>query len=234
MIAAVGDTLSDEPMLRADLADAVAAHLADPALATKLRTGWGSFLGPVAQRGLLCFGPPAGRNVTFVRPSAWLRRPIAREELAAADPSERGDVPLEPIEALGSLVRSFLAAFPGSGRDATVRWWGAMRAGLINDARAMPGRRRRRHRCRRDEGLGPPRRREAARGHRSRSRASGSCPASIPGSTNSPAGRMAVMDPAHHDRIYRVAGWVTPVVIVDGRVAEGTWELPTRKRGGSP
>ena len=38
-----------------------------------------------------------------------------------------------------SLVRSFLAAFPGSGRDATVRWWGAMRAGLINDARAVLG-----------------------------------------------------------------------------------------------
>ena len=53
-------------------------------LATKLRTGWGTFLGPVAQRGLLSFGPPAGRNVTFVRPSAWLGRPISPEELAAA------------------------------------------------------------------------------------------------------------------------------------------------------
>ena len=46
-----------------------------------------------------------------------------------------------------------------------------------------------------------------------------------------PRRTQAVMDPAHHDRIYRVAGWVTPVVIVDGRV-EGTWELTSGKRGG--
>ena len=72
--------------------------------------------------------------MTFVRPSAWLGRPIAREELLAAKPRARGDVPLELLDALASLVKSFLAAFPGSGRDATVRWWGAMRAGLINDA----------------------------------------------------------------------------------------------------
>ena len=230
MIAAVGDTLSDEPMLRADLADAVAAHLEDPALATKLRTGWGSFLGPVAQRGLLCFGPPAGRNVTFVRPSAWLHRPVAREELAAADPSERRDIPLEPIEALGSLVRSFLAAFPGSGRDATIRWWGAMRAGLINDARATLGA---------DvvdidvagtnawalpadvEPLAATQPFEGVR----------LLPGFDPWINELPRRTMAVMDPAHHDLIYRVAGWVTPVVVVDGRV-EGTWELTTGKRGG--
>ena len=230
MIAAVGATLSDEPMLRADLADAVAAHLADPALKSMLRSGWGSFLGPVAQRGLLCFGPPAGRNVTFVRPSAWLRRPISPEELAAASARKRGDVPLVPIEALGSLVRSFLAAFPGSGRDATVRWWGAMRAGLVNDARAVLG----------DDvvdlevdgtkawvlpsdvkPLAATRPFEGVR----------LLPGFDPWINELPRRTMAVMDPAHHDRIYRVAGWVTPVVIIDGRVA-GTWELAAGKRGG--
>ena len=230
MIAAVGETLSDEPILRADLADAVAAHLSDPALATKLRSGWGSFLGPVAQRGLLCFGPPAGRNVTFVRPSAWLGRPIAPDELAAATTRTRGDVPLVPIEALASLVRSFLSAFPGSGRDATVRWWGAMRSGLINEARAVLG----------DEvtdidvagtkawilpadvkPLAASRPFEGVR----------LLPGFDPWINELPRRTMAVMDPVHHDRIYRVAGWVTPVVIIDGRVA-GTWELEAGKRGG--
>ena len=223
MIAAVGATLSDEPMLRADLADAVADHLSDPALKSMLRSGWGSFLGPVAQRGLLCFGPPAGRNVTFVRPSAWLGRPISPEELAAATARKRGDVPLVPIEALGSLVRSFLAAFPGSGRDATVRWWGAMRAGLINDARAVLG----------DDvvdidvagtkawalpaDVKPLEATRPFEGVRL-------LPGFDPWINELPRRTMAVMDPVHHDRIYRVAGWVTPVVIVDGRVA-GTWEL---------
>ena len=230
MIAAVGETLSDEPILRADLADAVAAHRGDPALATKLRSGWGSFLGPVAQRGLLCFGPPAGRNVTFVRPSAWLHRPIARDELAQATPRDRGDIPLEPIEALGSLVRSFLAAFPGSSRDATIRWWGAMRAGLINDARATLG----------DDvvdidvagtkawalpaDIEPLTHTKPFDGVRL-------LPGFDPWINELPRRTMAIMDPAHHDLIYRVAGWVTPVVVVDGRVG-GTWELTTGKRGG--
>jgi hypothetical protein len=230
MIAAVGDTLSDEPMLRADLADSVAAHLADPALATKLRSGWGSFLGPVAQRGLLCFGPPAGRNVTFVRPSAWLDRPIAPSELAAASGRTRGDVPLVPIDALAGLVGSFLAAFPGSGRDATRRWWGAMRSGLINEARAVlgdavveidvAGTKAWARPC--DvEPLAATRPFEGVR----------LLPGFDPWINELPRRTMAVLDPAHHDRIYRVAGWVTPVVVVDGRVA-GTWELAAGKRGG--
>ena len=105
-----------------------------------------------------------------------------------------------------------------------------MRAGLINDARADPRRRRRGHRRRRHEGLGPPRRREAAEptqpfeGVRL-------LPGFDPWINELPRRTMAVLDPAHHDLIYRVAGWVTPVVVVDGRV-DGTWELTTGKRGG--
>jgi hypothetical protein len=32
------------------------------------------------------------------------------------------------------------------------------------------------------------------------------------------------MPVAHHERVHRTAGRVTPIVIVDGRIA-GTWEL---------
>jgi hypothetical protein len=41
----------------------------------------------------------------------------------------------------------------------------------------------------------------------------------------------ALMPVDRHDAVHRVAGWVSPVVIVDGRVA-GRWELPSGKRGG--
>ena len=145
-------------------------------------------------------------------------------------PKARGDVPLDPLDALASLVKSFLAAFPGSGRDATVRWWGAMRAGLINDARARLG----------DDvvdvdvagtkawalpadikALTATKPFEGVR----------LLPGFDPWINELPRRTQAVLDPAHHDRIYRVAGWVTPVVIVDGRV-EGTWELTSGKRGG--
>jgi hypothetical protein len=41
----------------------------------------------------------------------------------------------------------------------------------------------------------------------------------------------ALMPVDRHEAVHRVAGWVSPVVIVDGRVA-GTWELASGKRGG--
>jgi hypothetical protein len=41
----------------------------------------------------------------------------------------------------------------------------------------------------------------------------------------------ALMPSDRHDPVHRVAGWVSPVVVVDGRVA-GTWELTSGKRGG--
>jgi len=230
IIAAAGETLGAEPMLRADLADAIATRVSDPVAGAKLRTGWGTFLGPVAQRGLLTFGPPAGRNVTFVRPSAWLGRPISPKELAAATPDERGDIPLIPLEALAGLIRSFLAAFPGSGRDATARWWGSVRAGLINEARALLGDQvvdidvagTRQWILPADiDALAATKPFQGVR----------LPPGFDPWINELPRRTDAVMTSAHHDRIYRVAGWVTPVVIVDGRVA-GTWELTAGKRGG--
>jgi winged helix DNA-binding protein len=35
---------------------------------------------------------------------------------------------------------------------------------------------------------------------------------------------------ADHDRVHRTAGWVTPIVVVDGRVA-GTWKIENGKAG---
>ena len=230
IIAAAGETLSAEPMLRADLADAIAAHVSDPVVGAKLRSGWGTFLGPVAQRGLLVFGPPAGRNVTFVRPSAWLGRPISPPELAAAAPSERGDIPLEPLTALAGLIHSFLTAFPGSGRDATARWWGSVRAGLVNEARALLGDRvvdidvAGTRQWILPENVEALKATEPFEGVRL-------LPGFDPWINELPRRTDAVMTTAHHDRIYRMAGWVTPVVVVDGRV-EGTWELVAGKRGG--
>jgi hypothetical protein len=34
----------------------------------------------------------------------------------------------------------------------------------------------------------------------------------------------AAMPVKHHDRVHRTAGWVTPIVVVDGRIA-GTWDF---------
>ncbi|HEV8546157.1 MAG TPA: winged helix DNA-binding domain-containing protein [Candidatus Limnocylindrales bacterium] len=218
IIDAVAATLSDEPMTRADLADAVAARVDHPGMADKLRSGWGTFLGAPAQRGFLVFGPSDGRNVTFVRPSAWLDRPVAR--------SERPDLP-DPIDALAGLVQQFLRSFPGSSRDMTGRWWGALRAGLIKQAL---------------ERLGDKIAQIEADGAKAWTLTPdiAALTAAVPFEgvrllpgfdpfVNALPRRVdSVLPVANHERIYRTAGWVTPVVLVDGRVA-GTWEIAAGK-----
>ena len=75
---AIGDVLSDKPMTRAALATALARHLGNEAFAERVSSGWGTFLKPAASRGLLCFGPDDGRNVTFVDPARLARARDAR------------------------------------------------------------------------------------------------------------------------------------------------------------
>jgi len=221
LIRAVGNTLTDEPITRARLADAIAGNLTDTAMGTKLRTGWGTFLGPPAQRGELAFGPPQGQNVTFVHPSKWLRRPIALAERPNAG---------EPIDALARMIARFLATFPGSSRDMIGRWWGAARAGLVNTAlERLPvdvaevevdGLRT----WVRTVDIPALEAAEPFRGVRL-------LPGFDPFTNELPRRVESILPVVHHDDVYRTAGWVTPLVLVDGRIG-GTWEIAgSTKRG---
>jgi hypothetical protein len=105
---AIGETLSAEPMTRVALAEALASQLGDPSFAGKVTGSWGTFLKPAANRGLLCFGPDDGRNVTFVQPAAWLG-------ITIPEPDDK---------ALQAIVMRHLAAFPGSSANELGRWWG--------------------------------------------------------------------------------------------------------------
>jgi hypothetical protein len=107
---AIGEVLTDRPMTRLALAEALAAELGDPAFAGKVTGSWGTFLKPAAGRGLLCFGPDDGRNVTFVNPAAWLGRAMP---MAEPDPAT-----------LGAVIERHLAAFPGASKGELARWWG--------------------------------------------------------------------------------------------------------------
>lgn len=93
--------LDDRPRTREWLADRLAA-LAGPGVRDAVLFSWGGVLKQSARFGDLCFGPPSGRNVTFVRPDRWLRRPLV------ADKSE----------SVRTLVRRFLGAYgPASAAD---------------------------------------------------------------------------------------------------------------------
>jgi hypothetical protein len=214
----VDATLDGRPRTRAELIDAVAAATGRPDLAAKLQSGWGSFLKPSAGRGTLVFGPDRGRNVTFVDPKDWLGKSVRASGSAAPDPNE----------ALGSLVGRFLRLFPGADLPGIGRWWGSrytMRkaieaAGLDLVTIDVEG----------TAGLAL---RSDVKDLSTRKPFTGV--RLLPGFdayvNDLPRKVDALMPVDRHADVHRVAGWVSPVVIVDGRVA-GTWELASGKRAG--
>jgi hypothetical protein len=218
---AIGAVMSDRPMTRVEVVDAVVKRVRRPHLRKDMLTGWGTFLGPASQRGQLIFGPSEGRNVAFVQPSAWLGRPIetAGTDLVAAD------------EALGRLIGRYLTAFPGSSREMIARWWGGGRmAGVTRALKTLPiplagvdveGTR----------GLVRPEDLDALAGA-SPEHPLRLLPGFDPFTNELPRRVDTVLDAANHDRVHRTAGWVTPIVVIDGRIA-GTWEIENGKGGAS-
>lgn len=107
---AVPQVLGSEPLTRQQLATAVGEHLGAPDLAQKLLgSSWGSLWKPSAWRGDLCFGPNQGRNVTFVRPAAWLGQWTE----------------LEPFPALQEIARRYIRTYGPTTPKRFGLWWGA-------------------------------------------------------------------------------------------------------------
>jgi winged helix DNA-binding protein len=218
VIDAIGAVLSDEPKTRVEVVDAVVARVRRPHLREDMMTGWGTFLGPAAQRGRLVFGPSEGRSVAFVDPSDWLGRRVG-----PADDPEAAD------DALARLVARYLAVFPGSSREMIARWWGGGRLAAVTRALARSP---------------VPLAEIDVEGTRGLVRTDdvavlaaiepGRHVRLLPGFdpfTNELPRRVAgVLGDDHHGEVHRTAGWVTPIVVVDGAVA-GTWELERRSRG---
>lgn len=202
--AAVPTVLGAEGLSREELANAVAAHAGNPRLADVLLSGWGALLKPAAGRGELCFGPNRGRNVTFVAPAAWLG--AWREE--------------EPEAALREVARRFLAAYGPATPEEFARWWGGEPAPAKRLFKA----------------LGDELAAVEVEGWR------GWClAATLPeladlaaelGVALLPAfdpytvalcRHPAVLAPEHIARVSRPQGWISPAILVGGRIV-GTWE----------
>ena len=107
MIAAVAEALDGRALTREELAAEVARITASPDLGEKLLGSWGSTLKPATYQGGLCFGPPKGRHVTFVRPDQWL----SGLTVESAD------------EAMATITRRFLAVNGPATRDDYARWF---------------------------------------------------------------------------------------------------------------
>lgn len=209
LIEAVEAALAGRALTRDELAEEVAAAMGEH-IRTKLLQGWGTYLKPAAYEGVLCFGPNRGRNVTFVRPVDWLGARSDRD----------GD------EAMRELCRRFLRTYGPATHEDFARWWGTDPAPArrilrsIDDDVAQVEAEGRAAWVLADDlellrSLEPP-------------RAVHLLP-NFDLYVLHYRPREAFVPDGLLDRVYRTAGWVSPVVLVDGAVA-GIWELKRRAR----
>jgi hypothetical protein len=105
---AVADALDGQLLTREELAARVGELTGSWELGDKLRGSWGAMLKPAATLGLLCFAPGQGQQVRFTRPATWLG----------------GWAPHDPEEAMDEVTRRFLAASGPVTREDFARWWG--------------------------------------------------------------------------------------------------------------
>ncbi|MFN7947075.1 MAG: winged helix DNA-binding domain-containing protein [Blastocatellia bacterium] len=205
LIKGVRATLHDSGLTRERLAEAIARRLRRPELREMLLSGWGSLLKPAAFQGHLCFGPNEGQNVTFVRPEKWL----------GAWPQ------VESESALKEVARRYLNAYGPATADEFARWFGLQ----LPEAKRI------------FRGLGDEIAPVSVEGWQA-----WSLTAAIEQMQSAGALRIVRLLPYfdpytiavgrhihyllpgdHKARIYRTAGWISPVVIADGRI-EGVWE----------
>jgi winged helix DNA-binding protein len=203
LIETIGSALSDVPMTREELFR-IAGKGQSAQVRQSFRSGWGGLLKPAARRGVLCFGPSRGTSVTFVRPAAWLGSwremdpdaalvELARRYLRAYGPATMGDFARWFAPSWRRLAAAAWSAF--GDELATVTIDGVRADALAADLRILT-----KIRASPSVALLPlfdP----YLMGHSSRDH---------------------LFDRIHRWKVSRVAGWISAVVLVDGRV-EGTW-----------
>jgi hypothetical protein len=202
---AVAQALDGQLLTREELAARVGELTGSSALGDRLRESWGSLLKPAAALGLLCFAPSKGQQVRFTSPGTWLGGWAARD----------------PEEAMDEVTRRFLAASGPVTREDFARWWGipspARGRGLL-------------------ERLGDEVARVEVDGT-----AAYALAADLPELATAGRSRTVRLLPAFDQyvvtatlqaehllpgpfkaRVYRPQGWLSPVLLVDGRM-EGVW-----------
>jgi hypothetical protein len=207
LIAAIPKALADRMLTREELAREVGRIVGSEELGGKLRDGFGALLKPAAFRGHLLFAPSVGQNVRFARPDRWL----AEWE------------PVEAEEAAREVTHRYLAAYGPATREEFARWFGT-------SSPAQAGRL--------IESLGEDVASVEIEGSQGwmlaeylpeveAAEPSGVVrllPAFDHYVVAAPRDREAVLPMALKSRVYRPQGWLSPVLLVDGRM-EGVWRL---------
>ena len=204
LVDAVGTALDGRMLTREELAAEVGRVTGSPALGDKLRESWGALLKPAAFRGQLCFAPNAGQNVRFTRPGSWLGTWS----------------PVDPEEARAEVTRRFLGAHGPATREDLGRWWaespaaaGRMLAALGTEVAPVEV-----------EGRAA----WALTEHVTELEAAtdSRCVRLLPGFDQYVIGATLhaeqLLPGDFKARVHRPQGWVSPVLLVDGRM-DGVW-----------
>jgi hypothetical protein len=210
---AIGAALPGRLLTREELAAEVERRTGSGKLGEWVRESWGTSLKAISFRGLLCFAPSDNGRVRFTTPATWVPEANAR---------------LDPATALREVTRRFLAAYgPVTPRHFGL-WWGG----------TAPTRARQMLEALGDEAMENELEGEsvwlladavreietAPRPHAARL-----LPAFDPWVVGAARTGDTVIDPAQRARVYRPQGWMSPALLVDGRIA-GVWRHTLKTR----
>jgi Winged helix DNA-binding domain len=199
---AIRDSLGARPVTREELAEKVAVKVG-PKGKARMMSGWGEMLKPAAFHGYLISGPPRGQSVTFVRPDRWLGK---------------GDMPA-PDDAWREILRRYLRAYGPATREDFGRWWGMQPAPAGRVMKASG-----------DElaevDVEGDRALALAQDVASLEKARvATAVRLLPAFDVYVAGtrpRYSFVERRFENLVFRQAGWISPVVLIDGRV-RGVW-----------
>jgi Winged helix DNA-binding domain len=205
----IRDVLEHEALTRSELMKKISKRLR-PKLRLLLKSSWNELLHPASYEGVLCFGPQRGRESTLVSPKNWLKSWRIR---------------LTPEESRSALLDRYLKVYGPSDRLEFSAWagldpvnakptWDSMLDRMVEVA--YSGRRTWLLRddldvLLRSEFRDPIR--------------------LIPNFDVYLAGRdrqVLTSSKQEHKKVYRAAGWVSAVVLVQGKVA-GVWSAKKQR-----
>ncbi|MEV4238655.1 MULTISPECIES: winged helix DNA-binding domain-containing protein [unclassified Nocardia] len=210
LVDAVAQVLDGVVLSRDELVDALVADPAFHRLGEELRSGWGALLKPLAWQGALCHGPAQGNRVTFTSPAhlvnGWRGLP---EPDAAAPVAITGYLgaygPATPEAFDAWLSRNSL-------QKTRVRRWFSELGDALTEV-DISGRRAYILTEHADELA-------ATKPARTAVHLLGAFDQYVLGPGT---GDTELLPTEHRSRVSRAAGWISPILVLDGRIA-GTWE----------
>lgn len=204
----IGKALDGCVLTREELSREIQRLTGSSELASKIAdSSWGTVLKPSAFAGRLCFGPSLGQRVRFTSPNTWLSPPPES---------------VDPQVATATVARRFLAAYGPATCHDLARWWNG---GGISIAKRWIASLEDEVTPVELEGIKAWMLAADARNAREfpETRSVRLLPGFDPYVVGASWHAEHLLPTGLRSRVYRPQGWISPVLLVNGRM-EGTWK----------